>query len=58
MRPPPTKEQLLGSVLWHAAGDALGFLVEVRRDACAPLTNGGCAACSSKALTYQVHDRH
>lgn len=28
-RPPP-KEQLLGSVLWHAAGDALGFLVEVR----------------------------
>eukprot|EP01043_Picozoa_sp_COSAG02_P114118 COSAG02_NODE_50397_length_320_cov_1.592760_1_plen_24_part_10 len=20
-RPPPTKEQLLGSVLWHAAGD-------------------------------------
>ena len=36
---PPGREQLLGSVLWQAAGDALGFLVEGRSAAeCAAYT--------------------
>jgi ADP-ribosylglycohydrolase len=36
---PPCRQQLLGSVLWQAAGDALGFLVEGRSaEECATYT--------------------